>query len=72
MGCNGCSCQCGNERQKIEQMAAQYKNAVAVMNQATYEAITGYTMQIAGIAVEINNNLLDRQYLVTGETNGTR
>lgn len=66
-GCNECTCQCANQAELIEKMAAHYKRPVAIMDQATYEAITGNVLEINGVRVEITKNLKDRQFLVTGE-----
>ena len=67
MGCNECTCQCANQRDQIKNMAAHYDNPIVVMNQQTYEAITGNVLMIDGVTVEIDKAMPSRQFLITGE-----
>lgn len=64
--CNECTCQCANQAEKIKRIASTMKHPVVLMNQATYEAITGNFLEVEGVKVEITNGLKDRQFMVTG------
>lgn len=64
--CNECTCQCANQAEQIKRIASTMKHPVVLMNQATYEAITGQFLEVEGVKVEITNGLKDRQFMVTG------
>jgi len=65
--CNECTCQCANEPEKIKRIAKTMKNPSVLMNQATYEAITGNVLEVEGVPVTITNGLNDRQWMVEGK-----
>ena len=65
--CNECTCQCANQAEQIKRIAKTMKNPSVLMNQATYEAITGNVLEVEGVPVTITNGLNDRQWMVTGE-----
>lgn len=65
--CNECTCQCANQAEQIKRIAKTMKNPSALMNQATYEAITGNVLEVDGVPVTITNGLNDRQWMVTGD-----
>lgn len=67
--CNECTCQCANQAEKIKKIASTMKNPNVVMNQATYEAITGNILEVEGVPVTITNGLTDTYWMVTGENN---
>ena len=67
MACNECSCQCAEQKNKIKEVAKKFQNPVAIMNQATYEAVTGNVLDIDWIPVEINQDMRDRTFLITGQ-----
>lgn len=69
--CNECNCQCANQREKLLNMAAQYKEATVYMSQATYEAMTGDVLQIGKVKVEIRQNMHDATFLVEGVNDAT-
>lgn len=65
MSCTECSCQCGNELEKIERMKEKLPDVKRIMlNQATYEAISGEPLTLAGLVVEIRNDMQDKQYMI--------
>lgn len=65
--CNECTCQCANQAEKIKKIASTMKNPSVLMNQATYEAITGNVLEVEGVPVVITNGLTDTYWMVTGE-----
>lgn len=65
--CDKCTCQCANQKQKMKDTARNFRNPVLIMNQTTYEAVTGNEIEIDGIPVEITKEMMDRTYMVTGQ-----
>lgn len=65
--CNECTCQCANQAEQIKRIASTMKNPSVLMNQATYEAITGQFLEIEGVPVTITNGLADTRWMVEGK-----
>ena len=65
--CNECTCQCANQAEQIKRIAKTMKHPSVLMNQATYEAITGHVLEVEGVPVTITNGLTDTRWMVEGK-----